>query len=198
MSARYNMFENPPQEGDEGKRMLHPRLVVNGTVSAEEFIKLAGSTSSIKTADLKGAFDLISGTLASYLAAGYNVELEGLGIFSLSLKSRPVEKKEDIHAQSIDLGAIHFRASPDLRRNVKHMMVLERVDNNPKKMTFTIEERESRMKWYFDRNRFITCRVYASLNHCSRTKALDDLNLFREQGKIERKGRGNQGFYFPL
>ena len=41
--------------------------------------------------------------MVDFLMFGYNVELEGIGPFSVSLKSRPVMEKNEIRAESIDV-----------------------------------------------------------------------------------------------
>ena len=46
---------------------------------------------------------------------GYNVELEGIGTFSVSLKSRPVMEKNEIRAESIHFKDVKFRSSKELR-----------------------------------------------------------------------------------
>ena len=54
---------------------------------------------------------------------GYNVELEGIGTFSVSLKSRPVMEKNEIRAESIHFKDVKFRSSKELRDRLKTMPV---------------------------------------------------------------------------
>ena len=59
--------------------------------------------------------------MVDFLMYGYNVELEGIGTFSVSLKSRPVMEKNEIRAESIHFKDVKFRSSKELRDRLKTM-----------------------------------------------------------------------------
>ena len=61
--------------------------------------------------------------MVDFLMFGYNVELEGIGTFSVSLKSRPVMEKNEIRAESIHFKDVKFRSSKELRDRLKTMPV---------------------------------------------------------------------------
>ena len=51
--------------------------------------------------------------MVDFLMFGYNVELEGIGTFSVSLKSRPVMEKNEVRAESIHFKDVKFRSSKE-------------------------------------------------------------------------------------
>ena len=117
MSANYKLVRNPnPNPEESGKSLpLHPRLVSCGTIHTDEFISRAKSRSSFSPADMKGILQLFQDMMVDFLMFGYNVELEGIGTFSVSLKSRPVMEKNEIRAESIHFKDVKFRSSKELR-----------------------------------------------------------------------------------
>ena len=110
MSANYKLVRNPnPNPEESGKSLpLHPRLVSCGTIHTGEFINRAKSRSSFSPADMKGILQLFQDMMVDFLMYGYNVELEGIGTFSVSLKSRPVMEKNEIRAESIHFKDVKF------------------------------------------------------------------------------------------
>ena len=59
-------------------------------------------------------------------ADGWIVELGDIGYFSVSLQGPPVMKKKDVHAQSISLKNINFRAGKQFKKEVGQQMRPER------------------------------------------------------------------------
>ena len=96
MSANYKLVRNPnPNPEESGKSLpLHPRLVSCGTIHTDEFINRAKSRSSFSPADMKGILQLFQDMMVDFLMFGYNVELEGIGTFSVSLKKPARDGKE--------------------------------------------------------------------------------------------------------
>ena len=72
---------------------------------------------------MKGILQLFQDMMVDFLMFGYNVELEGIGTFSVSLKSRPVMEKNEIRAESIHFKDVKFRSSKELRDRLKTMPV---------------------------------------------------------------------------
>lgn len=88
--------------GRQEKQALHPRVVPYGTIHTNDLIKEAEGRSGISGADIKRALQVIADMMAFRLDEGYNVELDGIGFFSVSLASRPVmDKKKSAASRSI-------------------------------------------------------------------------------------------------
>ena len=96
MTARYRMERNPDSGKNGNKMPLHPRLIPYETVSIKKLMKYAKSRSTYSEADIAGALQLITDLVTERLREGDNVEIEGLGFFSVSLQSRAVMSKTEL------------------------------------------------------------------------------------------------------
>ena len=126
MCARYRMVRNPNPTGDKKKQALHPRVVPYGTISTEELMRDIEGRSGFSGADIKGALRVIADAMAFRLDEGYNVELDGLGFFSVSLVSRPVMDRKEIRSESVHFRNVNFRCGKYLKSKLKSIS-LERM-----------------------------------------------------------------------
>ena len=120
--------------------------------------------------------------LVEMLSMGYNVNLEGLGTFSLSLgfeDDKPTEMQGDddkMTYRKVGVRDVNFKASPDFIQSVKRETDpdLEREMSGVKqilKQKYTREERIARALDVIDENGFIGLTDYAYINNLSRTAA---------------------------
>lgn len=196
MCARYRMVRNPNPTGDKKKQALHPRVVPYGTLHTDEVIKEAESRSGMSGADIKGALRVLADVMVSRLDQGYNIELDGLGFFSVSLTSRPVMDKKEIRSESIHFKNVNFRCGKYLKSKLKTMH-LERIPEG-KGVLPPFEERVCRLTEYLNTHHFITCSDYRDLTGCSKYRALEDLNKLINEGKLEKGGyRSTRVYSFP-
>lgn len=196
MSANYRLTPNPNPKGDGQKQPLHARLVANGTVGIEELMKYGKERSTFSTADMKGAMQLISDLMADYLMMGYNVELEGIGFFGLSLQSRPVMDKTELRSESVHFKNINFRCSKEMKRRLKSMPLSRLKETTVKE--FSAQEREQRLMDYLSNNAYISRVDYMAINHCCKNSALNDLKRFIAEGKLLRAGHRNTSIYLKV
>ena len=101
MSVQYKLVRTPnphAKEGDTTQQPLHARVVTCGTVSTSDLAKRVTEASSFTSADIIGCLQALKDQMVNYLQMGYNVELEGLGTFSLSLTSKPIMDKKQTRA----------------------------------------------------------------------------------------------------
>ncbi|WP_075557011.1 HU family DNA-binding protein [Parabacteroides timonensis] len=193
MPAVYRMEKNPPKKGASQKVVLHPRIIPRGTVSTEEVIEEASSRSTYSRGDLQGAVRLIADVLKKKLKDGYNVSLDGIGYFSVSLQSRPVEDKKELRSESVDFKNVNFRCCAQLKRELKTMR-LERY-KEPQKAEFSEEEKERRLFRYLDRNAYITTLVYQGLMGCTEYMARKELKQFVADGLLMENGTRRMCIY---
>lgn len=187
MSANYKLVRNPNPQKTGEVQPLHPRLVPSGTIDSKDFIKRAKIISSFSSADITGMLQLFQDMLADYLMMGYNVELNGIGTFSISLTGRPVMDKKEIRSESVHFKDVKFRSSKELRDRLVSTPVLRSEVEESDKKYFTPEECERRLMGYLDNHPYITRIDYMSLCRCRKTKAAADLKRFTEKGIIYYK-----------
>lgn len=196
MCARYRMVRNPNPTGDKKKQALHPRIVPYGTICTNDLIEEMESRSGMSGADIKGALRVIADVMADRLEQGYNVELEELGFFSVSLTSRPVLDKKEIRSESIHFKNVNFRCGKYLKSKLK-TMALERMPEG-KGVLPSFEERVRRLTAYLETHHYITCGDYRDLTGCSKYRALADLNQLLGEGKLRKDGyRSTRVYLLP-
>lgn len=197
MSANYKLVRNlSPNKSDE-QQPLHARFVANGVMRTDELIENAVGRSSLSAADIKAALQLFQDLIVNALTYGDDIELEGIGTFSVALKNRPVMDKKEIRAESVHFRDVTFRSSKKLRDRLKAMH-LYRVEEEEKPLGFTAEECEARTLEYLQNRQYISGKTYRSLCLCGKTKAAADLKRMMKEGKLIRKYIGNSYLYQPM
>lgn len=109
-----------------GKRKVYPKMVVNRTLSRKEFIeRMQGYHRGISASTTEAVLMDVEEILVEMLSMGYNVNLEGLGTFSLSLgfeDDKPTEMQGDddkMTYRKVGVRDVNFKASPDFIKSVK-------------------------------------------------------------------------------
>lgn len=180
--AKYKLQELTDMR-NEGKRRVYPKIVTNRTLSRKEFIKRMqsyhrGISESTTEAVLLDVADM----LVEMLSMGYNVNIEGIGTFSLSLgfeDDKPTEMQSEddkMTYRKVGVKDINFKASPEFLKSVKHKTDrdLERDMGGVKvirKQLYSREERIARALEVIETNGLITLSDYACINNLSRTAA---------------------------
>lgn len=194
MSIQYDMFANPPREGEE-KPTLHARAINIQTVNTNELARNIESMSTFTSADIKGAIKAIGEQLYSCLSNSQSVHLEGIGTFSVTLRCKQkVENKKDIRAASIEFKNVEFRADPELKRRFRTVHI-ERREGTSQKKNFNSDIRQKRILWYIKNYGTINLTVAASLNQCTRQKTKKDLEQLLEDNQIQQNWCGKRAFY---
>ncbi|MEG1748362.1 MAG: hypothetical protein RRZ65_00040 [Tannerellaceae bacterium] len=193
MAAEYKMERNPNPKREIEKQALHPRLISQGTVGTEEIAQYAQDTSSISSADMKGALAVLAQYTARQLKDGYTVYIEGIGYLTPTLQSRPVMEAKELRSESVHFKNVAFRCDKKLKHNLKVMPIYK--ESTPKLEDFDIDERRSRLIWYLDRHDYITSTTYRALNHCSKYSAQNDLQYFVGTELLQKIGHRGSTIY---
>ena len=103
----------------EGKKLYHPQVVTIGNVSLNDLSKEVAELSSLSTGDVKNTIDNLITVMTRHLQSGESVSLDGLGSFTLSLKStgKGSETADEVSPYDARL-KINFR--PAMTRNSDH------------------------------------------------------------------------------
>ena len=180
--AKYKLQELTDMR-NEGKRRVYPKIVTNRTLSRKEFIKrMQGYHRGISESTTEAVLLDVADMLVEMLSMGYNVNLEGIGTFSLSLgfeddKPTEMQSEEDkMTYRKVGVKDINFKASPEFIREVKRETDrdLERDMGGVKvirKQLYSREERIARALEVIEANGLITLSDYAYINNLSRTAA---------------------------
>ena len=180
--TKYKLQEMPDVH-NTGKRRVYPKMVTNRTLSRKEFVKkMQGYHRGISESTTEAVLMDVADMLVEMLSMGYNVNLEGIGTFSLSLgfeddKPTEMQSEEDkMTYRKVGVKDINFKASPEFIREVKRETDrdLERDMGGVKvirKQLYSREERIARALEMIEANGLITLSDYAYINNLSRTAA---------------------------
>ena len=179
---KYKLVEMPDVH-NTGKRKVYPKMVVNRTMSQADFIEhMKVYNRSLPPSTVEMAVTEVRDMLVRLLAMGYNVSLDELGTFSLSLgfeDDKPTEMQSDkdkMIYRKVGVRSVNFAPSPKLIKDIKQETDrdLERDMAGVKvirKEVYTREQRIARALDAIDKNGFIGLTDYAAINNLSRTAA---------------------------
>ncbi len=202
--AKYKLQEMADVH-NTGKRKVYPKMVTNRTLSRKEFIeKMQFYHRGISPSTTEAVLMDVEDMLIRMLSMGYNVNLEGLGTFSLSLgfeDNKPTEMQGDddkMTYRKVGVRDVNFSASPELVKALKRETDsdLERDMSGVKvirKQLYSKEERIARALKVIEDNGVLTLGDYAYINNLSRTAASLELKAIttEEASPIQSKGSGS-------
>ena len=202
--AKYKLQEMSDMR-DEGKRRVYPKMVPYRTLSRKEFVEQMQSYHrDLSQGTIEAVLTDVEDVLVRMLSMGYNVNLEGLGTFSLSLgfeDDKPTEMQTDddmMKYRKVGVKNVNFNSSPEFVKTVKMETDcdLERVMSGVKvirKQLYSKEERIARALEVIEKNGVLTLGDYASINNLSRTSASMELKELTNDktSPIDSLGRGS-------
>ena len=168
-----------------GKRTVYPKMVTDQTLTTKEFIdELHKHLRTVDKGVLTGVMCGMADTLSSLLSRGYNVTLDDIGTFSMSLKfidDKPTEIQEEddrLLYRRVGVKDINFKTSPEMLHELRKETKFERVMTGArvlKKNLYTLEQRIENALAIIDDKGHITLGEYAQVNNLSRTTASKEL-----------------------
>ncbi len=179
---KYKLVEMPDMH-NAGKRSVYPKMVVNRTMSQADLIeKMKLYNRSLPPSTMEMAVTEVRDMIVRLLSMGYNVTLDELGTFSLSLAfedDKPTEMlsgNDKMTYRKVGVKTVNFKPSPELVKDLKRETdpSLERDMGGVKvirKELYTREQRIARALDVIDENGFIGLTDYAYINNLSRTAA---------------------------
>ncbi len=179
---KYKLIEMP-DVSNTGKRRVYPKMITNRTMSFSDLLdKMKQYNRGLSPTVVEAAVTDVRDMLVELLSMGYNVNIDELGTFSLSLDfedDKPTEMQSDddkMTYRKVGVKNVNFKASPELLKDLKRKTDrdLERDMGGVKvirKELYSLEERIDRALKVIDERGFIGLTDYAYLNNVSRTAA---------------------------
>lgn len=128
MSIPYRLTPMKDNISKAPKKGYYAQVVTKGTVDTTSLCHIISSGCTLTVADLRAAIEAISSCIANCLMDGYNVNIDGLGTFSVSAESKVVDDEDDLRAPSVSVKNVNYRAAVSLKKTVKNSS-FERVKN---------------------------------------------------------------------
>lgn len=188
MSARYTMQEMVDFR-HAGRTVLYPRMLISRCLDTDGLLRSVARETTFSVGELRAMLMLLARGLASAMAEGQSVRLDGIGRFTPSLSLKAGREREQAdgsgtrrNAASIQVGKVNFRADRELVGETRRRCTLERApDNISRRLSpYTPEERLALALDFLDRNTVMRPADYAALTGMSRTAAGKELRLWQE------------------
>lgn len=196
MALKYDFFEVNELNRTQGK--YRARAVSRGRIDTKRLVKWISQVSGLNAAETKGFIEILTDSVLDFIVEGYEVEVGKLGYFSASVTSRLVDSPTEIRAESVRFNRLNLRANVEVKRRIIEAGVEKarhpRYKNKVKR--FTREERAKRLKKFLTDNTIATRSDYSRITGVHRgATAVEDLNVFIQEGWLERHGAGRTVVY---
>lgn len=97
---------------------FYPNAVSAGHFSSEDMAKDIAQATSFSEPDVVGTMKAYSIILKERLKMGYNIKLDGIGTFSLSVIGEPCDTEKECKPNKVKVGKIAFKADSKLRKDM--------------------------------------------------------------------------------
>lgn len=198
--AKYKLQELPDMQG-AGKRKVYPRMVINRTLSLEDLTeKMKSHHRAFSPSTIEAVVMDLEDMMVEVLSMGYNVKLDGIGTFSLSLEfedDKPTEMQEEgdkMLYRKVGVKNVNFKVDPEMLEQLRRETGLEREMSGVKvikKNLYSREERIARALEVIERDGYITLTDYAYINNLCRTAASKELKDITSDANSPIDWRGN-------
>ena len=178
MAIKFSVHQTPQPKDRKEEALCHARAIPNGTKRMDDICALICERGSISSADVKAVLDSLVWVIRLSLEYGDHVELEELGHFSPSLRSRKLPNGKF----TVSVDGVNFRCSEKLKNQLKYV----KLEKGKETAGYLPKERKNRMVDYLKRNETITTPIYAALNACSHYRAKADLDQYIKENVIVR------------
>ncbi len=195
--VKYSIHETPNPQKD-GKKKYHVRPVSEQAIKTDQLALTISEMSSFSSADVKGMLEAFSRVMKMYLINGHTVELEGIGLFNISITCpKDIEDPSKINASRIHFKKVNFKSSASLSNELRGMK-FERAESDKNKKSNEESDRLKKIMDYVQENGSIQSSVSMQLNNCTRYIALKDLGKLVKTGKLIRHGNKASSIYLPI
>ena len=126
-------FSNDPNDKGEYRYVLSPDLYT--ALNQEKVIKEAAQRSGVMEGVMKACWDAAGQVIKAWATEGHSVAIPGLGTMRFGLRSKAVDKVEDVKAGLISTRRIIFTPSVALKNELKHTAIqITCIDRNGKEV----------------------------------------------------------------
>ena len=126
-------FSNDPKDKGEYRYVLSPDLYT--ALNQEKVIKEAAQRSGVMEGVMKACWDAAGQVIKAWATEGHSVAIPGLGTMRFGLRSKAVDKVEDVKAGLISTRRIIFTPSVALKNELKNTAIqITCIDRNGKEV----------------------------------------------------------------
>lgn len=97
---------------------FYPNAVSAGHYGSVDMARDLSEATSLSEPDVVSALKAFSIVLEKRLKMGYNIKLDGIGTFSLSVSGEPCDTEKECKPNKVRVGKIAFKADSKLRKEM--------------------------------------------------------------------------------
>ena len=200
MAIKFDFYHSPsPEEkGEEQKERFHARVVRKQTIETEALIEEIHERCTLSKGDIKAVLSELHDALKTHLLAGNNVNIKGLGVYSLSLEAPKDANPDKTHAQNIKVKRIEFRADRQLRNEIIAEARFERTCEKVHSANIDSNEIDNLLVDYFKEHSYITRKKFEELFHLTKNTASRHLKRLVEEGRLVNTNTPRNPNYEPV
>lgn len=184
-----------------GKRVVYPKAIASRTLSTDEFIqKMRDYNLGYAPGTVRGVLNDVAHMMEYMMEMGFNVKLDGIGTFSLSVgftdnkTNEMTSDKDKMLYRKVSVKDVNYKADPNLVKNLKNGVTLDRQESEVSKLQktrYSLDERIGRALRIIEKQGFISLTDYAYINDITRTKASRELKVITSQTNSPIQSSGN-------
>lgn len=104
---------------DRTKSKYYAKIVRGATLDTEKIAKLLQERTTLDIGEIYGFLLALSKGIRHYVTDSYVVEVEGLGIFTPTIKATAVDTEEELKAETITRKGVNYRPTSNMKADYK-------------------------------------------------------------------------------
>lgn len=195
MAIEYDMYKVKDVNDSNNDGLLRARVVSKGTITTEQLLDYVAVTNGYNHGQAKGVLTALEDAILTHLSKGYNVQLGDLGYFSVSVTSRLVKSKKELRAESVIFKGLNFRANAGIKRMFKYIQIVRAGDPRKVSSDRSREQCAQILKKHLEEKVCITRAEYCRITGILKSRAMQDIHSFIEEGWLKKYGSGRTVVY---
>ena len=106
---------------DRTKSKYYAKIVRGATLDTEKIAKLLQERTTLDIGEIYGFLLALSKGIRHYVTDSYVVEVEGLGIFTPTIKATAVDTEEELKAETITKKGVNYRPTSNMKADYKEI-----------------------------------------------------------------------------
>ena len=114
-------IEKKASPADRSKSKYYAKIVRGATLDTEKIAKLLQERTTLDIGEIYGFLLALSKGIRHYVTDSYVVEVEGLGIFTPTIKATAVDTEEELKAETITRKGVNYRPTSNMKADYKEI-----------------------------------------------------------------------------
>lgn len=183
MAIYYDFFRNA-NSMDSNRERYHPRPTHSSSISGDRLMAELRELSGLSAGTVSAVLSSLDQLLVRHLSEGNNVDIEGIGTFSISLTAPETRTPNATRASSIKVKSVNFRCDKGLKNSICNKATFVRDRVKTQSPDIDIQRLVAMVSNYFKSNRSLNRRQFQSLTKLNESTAVRRPRQLREIGYL--------------